>query len=458
MKRSLAACLIWAFPLVASDGNLSRAERTRLYLTALIRLNTTNPPGNETLVADYLKQVADSHRIPAELLGPDPKRLNFVARLRGDGSKRPLLLIAHTDVVPADRSQWTVDPFSGEQRAGYIFGRGAIDAKSLLAAHLSILVELRRRAIPLTRDIILLAEADEESGSSGIQWLIANAYSKIDAEFALNEGGYVLDTRRGRLYNVQTAEKIPTRLVLTARGTAAHASLPRPDNPVVRLSRAIARLADADQPVRLHPLTRRYLRELSRIDDFHWLQPLLPRLEHSATAVAAANQIRARDSELDAMLRASFAPTMLRAGAKINVIPNSAQAHIDVRRLPHETREEILSRARQIVNDTSIEVAIAPGQQMPFTEPTSTKTALYHAIEHAAKNAGGEFVLPFMSRGATDASYLRARGMPVYGVPLFAKEAGDGRAHGNDERISLRNLDDGVETLWQIVMQVSAKH
>jgi acetylornithine deacetylase/succinyl-diaminopimelate desuccinylase-like protein len=459
MKRSLAACLICGFPLLASTGdNLSLAERARRYLSALIRLDTTNPPGNETLAAGYLKQITDSYRIPAELLGPDPKRLNFVARLRGDGSKRPLLLMAHTDVVPADRSQWTADPFSGEQRGGFIFGRGAIDAKSLLAAHLAVLVELRRRAIPLNRDIILLAEADEESGSSGIQWMIANAYSQIDAEFALNEGGYILNTRRGRIFNVQTAEKIPTRLVLTARGSAAHGSLPRSDNPVVRLARAVTRLADADQPVRLNAVTRRYLSELSRIDDFTWLQSLLPRLENSATAVAAANQIRARDPEIDAMLRSSFAPTMLRAGAKINVIPNAAQAHIDVRRLPQETREEILARTRQIVNDTSIEVAIAPGQQMPATEPTSVKTALYQAIEHAAKRAGGEIVLPFMSRGATDASFLRARGMPVYGLPLFAKETGDSRAHGNDERISLPNLDDGVETLWQIVMQVSAKH
>jgi acetylornithine deacetylase/succinyl-diaminopimelate desuccinylase-like protein len=456
--RYLLACLISLSPLLASDDNLSLAERTRRYLTALLRIDTSNPPGNETLAAEYLKQIADSHRIPAELLGPDPKRLNFIARLRGDGTQRPLLLIAHSDVVPADPSQWTVHPFRAETRGGFIFGRGAIDAKSLLAAELAVIVELRRRRIPLTRDIILLAEADEEVGSTGIQWLIANAWSKIDAEFALNEGGYILDTRRGRIFNVQTAEKIPARLTLTARGSAGHGSLPRPDNPILRLSRAITRLADADQPVRLNSTTRRYLRELSQVDDFRWLQPLLARLENPATAIAAANEIRTRDPEIDAMLRTSFAPTMLRAGAGINVIPNAAQAHLDVRRLPQESREEILARCRRIVNDTSIEVALAaPGHQMPGTEPSPLKTRLYQAIEHAASLNGGNLVLPFMSRGATDSSYLRARGMPVYGLPLFAKEPGDGRAHGNDERISPENLHDGVEMLWQIVMHVAAR-
>lgn len=454
--RRLAVCLLCAATLAANEENVSLAERARRYLVALLRIDTTNPPGNETQAAEYLKQVADTHRIPAELIGPDSKRLNFVARVRGDGSKRPLLLMAHTDVVPAERSQWTADPFRGETRGGFIIGRGAIDAKSLLAAQLAVMVELRRRNVPLVRDIILLAEADEEAGSTGIQWILGNAFAKIDAEFAVNEGGYILDTRQGRLFNVQVAEKIPTRLILTARGNAGHGSLPRPDNPVVRLSRAVTRLADADQPVRLNHTTRRYLRELSRLDDFEWLQPFLPRLENSSTAVSAANQIRARDPEVDAMLRASFAPTMLRAGAKVNVIPNAAEAQVDVRRLPHETREEILSRCRQIVNDPSVEVALAPAQQMPATEPTSTRTALYQAIEHAASHENG-IVLPFMSRGATDSSYLRARGIAVYGIPLFAKEAGDRHAHGNDERISAKNLDDGVEMLWQVVMRVAAR-
>jgi acetylornithine deacetylase/succinyl-diaminopimelate desuccinylase-like protein len=456
--RVIAAWLLLVCPLVASDDNIPLPERARQYLVDLLKLDTTNPPGNETRVAEYLKQVADAHGIPCELTGPDPKRLNFIARLKGTGRKRPLLLMAHSDVVPADRSQWTVDPFRAEIRGGFIMGRGAVDDKSLLAAELAVMVEIRRRNIRLTRDVILLSEADEEAGSTGMQWLLDKAYSKIDAEFALNEGGYVLETHEtGRVYNIQTAEKVPTRLVLTAHGTAGHGSLPRPDNPVVRLARAVAKLAEAEQPVRLNATTRRYLRDLSRLPDYAWLQPLLLKLENPATAGAAANQVRARDPEVEAMLRTSVSPTMLRAGAKVNVIPNTAEAQLDVRRLPNETKEEILARFRQIVNDTAIDVALAGGQQMPATEPSPLTTTLYHAMEHTIKGHPEDIVLPYMSRGATDGSYLRARGIPVYGVPLFVKEGGDSRAHGNDERISPKNLDDGVELLWQIVLEVAGK-
>ncbi|HWC00511.1 MAG TPA: M20/M25/M40 family metallo-hydrolase, partial [Bryobacteraceae bacterium] len=193
-------------------------------------------------------------------MGADPSRWNVVARLAGSGAARPLLLMAHSDVVPADPAQWTVPPFSAEIREDRIYGRGSQDDKSLLAAEMAVMVELKRRAVPLNRDVILLSEADEEAGSTGIQWMLRNAWSRIDAEFALNEGGFVMDLPSGkRVYQVQTTEKIPTRMILRAHGTAGHGSLPRADNPVLAVSRAVVRLADADQPVRLNTTTRRYL-------------------------------------------------------------------------------------------------------------------------------------------------------------------------------------------------------
>jgi len=351
---------------------------TRQYLAGLVRRDTSNPPGNETRAAKYLKEVADKWGIPCELLGDNPNRLNFVARLRGSGKERPLLLMSHTDVVPADRSQWTVDPFGALTRGGHIYGRGTLDTKGLLAAEMAILVELNRQGIPLKRDIILLAEADEEAGSTGIQWLIQNAWSKIDAEFALNETGSIWDLPSGvRLFQIQTAEKIPTRIVLTARGTAGHASLPVPDNAVVRVAKAVARLADSDQPVRINTTARRYLTELSKLPDYHWLSLELPKLMQPSTAAAAANRIRARDPELDAMIRTAISPTMLSAGQKINVIPSVAKAWVDIRRVPDETREEVLARCRRIVNDPAVEVAPAGGQELPPTEPSSMTTSLY---------------------------------------------------------------------------------
>lgn len=451
------ACLLAAFAV--ADENRPLGDRTRQYVIDLVRIDTSNPPGNETRVAEYLKEVADAHGIPGEILGGDPRRMNFVARLRGTGKGRPLLLMAHSDVVPADRGQWTVDPFSAEIRNGYIYGRGTWDDKSLLAAELAVMVEIKRRNIKLSRDVILLSEADEEEGSTGIQWMIQHAWPKIDAEFALGEGGYILETKDGpKLFEVQTSEKIPSRIVLTARGTAGHGSLPRSDNPLVHLSRALVRLSEADQPIHVNPPTRRYLREIAKLPDYSWLGPLLPKLENPGTSQATAGQIRSHEPGLDALLHTTLSPTMLRAGNKGNVIPNGAEAQIDVRSLPGETREDLLTRFRQIVNDSSIEMAFAPGTQMPSNDPSPTATHLYRAMERAiGRIYPRDVVVPAMSRVATDGSFLRARGLPVYGVPIFTMDSTDSREHGNDEHILSKNIEDGVELLWQMVSRPRAE-
>jgi len=351
------------------------------------------------------------------------------------------------------------DPYAGEIRDGFLYGRGAQDDKNLLAAELAVMVELKLRNIRLSRDVILMAEADEEAGSTGVQWLVRNAWAKIDAEFALNEGGMAFDTPSGaRLFQIQTAEKVPTRVILTARGAAGHGSLPRPDNPVVRLSRAILRLAEAEQPVVVNATTRRYLKEIGKLPDYRWLVPLLPRLETQTSAASVIGQIRAREPELEAMLRTTVSPTLLRAGEKINVIPNAAEAQIDVRRLPGETREEVLMRLRRIVNDGDVEVRPAGGQEMPPTPPSPHDTLMSHVMQRVfSQSHPRAVVIPYMARGATDGSFLRQKGMAVYGVPLFLREDADSRAHGNDERISLADLSRGTELLWKIVLAVAAE-
>jgi len=447
--------LVGLLALLPAAGEETLALRARRYLVDLVRIDTTNPPGNETRAAEYLQGVAAAEGISCELAG-EPGRLNFVARLGGTGRRRPLLLLAHTDVVPAESARWSVSPFSGEVRDGFLYGRGALDDKSLLAAELAVLVELKRSGQPLSRDVILLAEADEEAGSTGIQWMIAHAWKTIEAEFAINEGGFALDVSGSRLFHIQTTEKIPTRAVLRTQGVAGHGSLPRSDNPVVRLSRALVKLADADQPVRMNPTSRRYLDELSRLGDYAWLAPLLPRLRHELTAVPAANQIREHDPEIDTQLRATMVPTVVHAGTKINVIPSGAEAQVDVRRLPNETREEIIARMRRIVNDPQVEIAPAPGQEMPATEPSSLTTDLYKEMETVFRASSPRaVVLPYMQRGATDGAFLRQKGMAVYGVPLFLREDRENRSHGTDERISPANLAEGTELLWKIVTGVA---
>jgi len=318
-------------------------------------------------------------------------------------------------------------------------------------------VELTRGGVAPRRPVILLSEADEEADSSGIQWLIRNAYPKIEAEFAINEGGFAFDAPSGqRVFQIQTAEKIPSRVVLTAHGTAGHGYLPRPDNPVVHLARAITRIADADQPVRLNTTSRRYFREIAKLPDYRWVSPYLPKLEIDGLAIPAANEIRGRDPELDAQLRTTMSPTMLTAGMKINVIPNAAEAQVDIRRLPNETREEIVARIRRIIQDPAVDVSPSAGQTMPATEPSSLTAPLYLAMEKIFQRAVPRaVVIPYMSRGATDGSFLREKGMAVYGAPVFIREKNESRAHGNDERISIQNLATGTALLWQIVQGIT---
>jgi acetylornithine deacetylase/succinyl-diaminopimelate desuccinylase-like protein len=453
----------WAFSLALAVSSICfqdaqaqspLEQRTQKILLDLIRLKSVNPPGGETRTARYLESLAKQHGIECDVIGGDPDRLNFVARLHGSGEKRPLMLMAHSDVVPADPSQWTVPAFDGVIKDGYIYGRGAEDTLGLLAAEMAILIELKDSGAKLNRDLIVLSESDEEAGSTGIQWMVQNAWPKIDAEFALNEGGAIRRKPGSEaLYAIQTTEKIPTRVLLRASGTAGHGSLPRPDNPVVHLARAIVKLSDAEQPVRMNTTVRRYFEVVSQSKEGASLRPLLAALDEPANAARAAIRLKAISPELAAMVQTTVSPTMLSAGLKINVIPNTAEAQVDVRRMPDETPEEIYERFRNIINDQAVEVGSAGQQTMPPTEPSSLTTELYKSMEAVFRAADpGALVAPFQLRGATDGSFLRQRGMAVYGVPVFDE---GGRAHANDERIGVASLQRGVGLLMEIVKKVA---
>jgi len=448
--------LILIFALAASVYAETLEDRSLRYLIALLKLDTSNPPGNETRVARYIESEFANEGIASEVIGGDPNRLNVIARLKGDGSKRPLLIMAHSDVVPIEPKLWTVPAFEALRRDGFIYGRGAVDTKALLAAEMAVLVDLKQRGTKLNRDIIFLSEADEEAGSTEIQWLIRNAWSKIDAEFALNEAGARMLTDDGTdVFQVQTSEKVPTRVILVARGSAGHGSLPRKDNAVAHLSDAISKLVKAYMPVQLNTTTRRYFREMAKLDEYKWLGPYLPRMENSKTLFEAANELGDKDPELDAQLRTTVSPTMLRAGMKVNVIPNQAEAQIDVRRLPGETKEEVYARFKKLINDPLVDVLPEPGQDMPATEPSSLTTDLYKAMERVFYATGKKVaVIPYMSRGATDGAFLRAKGMAVYGVPVFKRDDKPGRAHGNDERIKESTLREGTALLQKVVEEI----
>ncbi len=430
---------------LAADDNLPLSDRVVRLLTELIRLDTTNPPGSETRVAEYLKQTMAPFAIPSETMGADPRRLNFVARLKGTGKGKPVLLFAQSDTPPADKSQWTFDPFSGEVKNGFVLGRGSKDTKALLAAELAVFVEIKRRNIPLQRDLILCVEADG-AGSSGMQWMMQNQWPKIEAEFAIGEGGSSYEADGRMVHLIQTAEKLPLRMQLTARpGIPGRIG----EGPIIRLSRALVRLSEAEPAIRMTPVTKRYFREMARLAGNEWLLPVIARLDNPGTAAVAAREVRAKNADFDAMLHDSMQPVSFRGGGRGT--PTTAEAIVEVRRLPGESREEILGRMRALLVDVGVEVAVAAGPQAPGADASSLNTAAFRGMQTVfAKLHPEDIVTPFVSLQPTGNAYLRSRGVSVYGLPLF----GDAGAIA-DEKIPVAVLQDGVELLWQIVLEIA---
>lgn len=440
----------------APDFAVARQETTDL-LSALIRINTTNPPGNETQAAQYLQKVLEREGIPSEIFELERGRGNLVARLKGNGAKKPLLLMGHLDVVGVEREQWSVDPFAGLIQGDYLYGRGAIDDKDGVAACLETFLLLHRLHLPLERDVIFLADAGEEFNSRvGIAFMIDQHWDKIAAEFALNEGGSVRRSENGEVQylSVGTTEKVPQGFRLVAHGTGGHASVPLPDNPIAHLAAALARISAYQAPVRLNPTTRRFFQSLATIaspQDAY----LYTHLEDPETGLEAQQQLRRRKPRLYSMLHTSISPTIIKGGFRNNVIPTQAEAFLDVRALPDEDLAALAGKLRELVDDPAIEV-IPPSYQRPIPTPSGLDTAMFHALESAQRKIyPGAFTVPAMGTGATDSARLRAKGIEAYGVgPVVADW--DSRAHGNDERIRLEDLGQFVEFLFAAVTSVAS--
>lgn len=417
------------------DWDAVAAEVTA-YLRDLIRIDTTNPPGHETPAAQYVAAVLAGAGITAEVLGPTPDRCSVLARLPGRvaGRKRPLLLLSHLDVVPAEPEHWTHPPFAAVlDDDGIIWGRGAIDCKGPVAQELAVLLLLKRTGVPLDRDVILAATADEEDGGfHGLAWLLAQRPDLLDAEYGLNEGGgegFRLDDRT--FYTCQTGEKGICPLRLTARGRPGHGSVPHDDNAIVHLVRAIDRLASAELPLHHTDMVAAFL------DGLGEYRPLLE--------AQIGNVIRA-------MQRNVVAPTMLRAGARVNVIPAVAEAQMDCRIVPGQTPEDVLAEVRAVIGDLPVEVepiVHSPGQESAYDDE------LYRLIETVLpEHDPAGTVLPFLVPGGTDGRYLTAHGVSVYGFMPLRPEPGLSffdLVHAHDERISVANLLFGTRVLYDIV-------
>jgi acetylornithine deacetylase/succinyl-diaminopimelate desuccinylase-like protein len=450
-------------PRVTAAQATDTLHPTARLLVELLRLDTSNPPGNEGRVADHLAPIFRAAGFEVSIVPtPQPGKAHFIARLRGDGSKRPVLLAAHADVVGVEREKWSVDPFAGVVQDGYVYGRGAIDFKGGLAVFARAALELAERKVPLARDVILVAEADEEGGLYNTGWLARDHWAAIDAEFALNEGGWIVqgDDGRVRYVSISTADKTTHSIVLATRGTSTHSSMPLPDNAIVRLARALARLGDWQTPVELVPGTRRFFRTLAETSTGAAAQHFRDLISDDPARVARADAALAADPLLHAIMRNTVAPVIAQAGFRANVIPGSAEATLNARLLPGVSPERVIGEIRRVIADTLVEVRLgSAARSMPDIAPSSEETALYQALEARAKAAyPGALVTPYVFQAFTDAGAWRSRGVPVYGIYPYAITAGDlRRMHGNDERVRIDALAAGTALIHQVLLDVAAK-
>jgi acetylornithine deacetylase/succinyl-diaminopimelate desuccinylase-like protein len=467
------ATLLFALPMYgqgtppsaagAPAADLSQIESDAIgWLQALIRINTTNPPGNELVAAKVLAGILQKEGIPSEIFQSAPGRGFLVARLSSSAvpdPSRALLLLGHLDVVGVDKSKWTVDPFGGVIEGNYIYGRGAFDDKGMTVANLAVLVALKRANARLDRDVIFLAEGDEEAGGTlGMRFAVEQHWDKIACGYAINEGGRtVLEDGKVGYVAVQVSEKVSVNVDVIAEGTAGHASVPRADNAVVHLAAAVAKIGAYETPVEFNSVTRAYFEALAPLEDEEtgkWMRALesSDRGDHAARWIASANPA------WNAMLRDTISPTMLQAGVRQNVIPSEARAVLNIRLLPGNMIDPLLGKLEQLVNDPEVhfEVEPAEGEAAPSSSLTSE---LYDSIARAAATEfSGAPAVPYMHTGATDSMYLRLRSVQAYGLELFPMTAEDySRMHGDNERVPVDSFRKGVEFLYSVVSDFAVK-
>ncbi len=468
--RPITIAVVAAVALLAS-GSLARSfervpppdfaaarDEVVKILTGFVRINTSNPPGNETKGAEYLKSILDREGIASEIFEKEPGRGNIVARLKGNGKKKPILLMGHIDVVGVEREKWSVDPFAGIIKDGYVYGRGSWDDKGMGSACLEVFLLLHRMKVPLDRDVIFLAEAGEEGTSGvGIDFMVDQHWDRIECEYALNEGGMIFAADgKVKYVGVATTEKVPRGFKLVARGTSGHGSIPRPDNAITHLAAAVAKVGNWQAPMSLNETTRAFFSRLAKISPPEEAF-LYAHLEDPANSEMIQEKIRTSSGTYNSMLRTSIVPTIIKGGFRSNVIPGDAEATLDVRAVPNEDIPALAATLRKLINDPAVEVIPPPALGRPSNGPSKLDTEMFRAIEAAqSKLFPGIVTLPLMLTGATDSAQLRAKGVQAYGLGGVGGDRERASIHGNDERISIEGLGKFVELIYWAVVDVAA--
>ncbi|MGE0131200.1 MAG: M20/M25/M40 family metallo-hydrolase [Blastocatellales bacterium] len=463
MKRSriglFAAALMFGL-LVAPERQFaqtmplnSHQQLAREIFQQLIEINTTDSVGDCTAAANAMAARLKAAGFAADdvkVLGPNPRKGNLVARLRGTGARKPILLLAHLDVVEAKREDWSFDPFKFLEQDGYYYGRGTSDDKAMAAIFIANLIRLKQEGFKPDRDIIVALTADEEGGDfNGVDWLVKNHRGLIEAEFGLNEGGGGAIRNGKRLFNsVQASEKVFQSFLFEVKNKGGHSSRPVKENAIYQLAAGLQRLAQFDFPVNLNEVTRAYFERVSKIEGGEIGAAMKGALQNppDAKSVAYLADIPA----YNATMRTTCVATMLEAGHAENALPQTARATVNCRILPTETAGQTRETLVKIVNDSR--VAITPIREPKPSPPSPLAASVMKPIEAITEQMWpGVPVIPTMSTGATDSLYLRKAGTPTYGTSGLFGDIDDSRAHGKDERIGVKSFYDGQEYLYRLV-------
>lgn len=457
-RIALVAPLVVAAPLQSQARPVNWdtvAREATSILSSYLRINTTNPPGNELAGARFLKAILDGEGIKAQILDTvelGPNRANLYARLRGNGTKKAIALVHHIDVVPVVPSQWSVDPYSGVIKDGYIWGRGALDMKGAGVAQLMALIALKRSGLPLTRDIVYIANADEElTSTGGLVFVDRHADLLKDVEYLITEGAdNLIQNGKTVYFAVGVAEKRTFWQRLTVNGVPSHGSRPTKVNPVPRLVAALYKISQFETPLHVTPGVDKFFRDIARTYPE-------PQRTWLSNVTAALNDPKAKewilnDVSWNAFLRNTISLTGLVGSTKTNVIPGVATADIDVRLLPDQDAAEFLRTLQNVVGDTAVHFVTLLQPKTPLESPIATD--LFRAIERAARDREPTaFVTTPMETAATDRPTYRKLGITTYGLSPFLVPRPEIQRgmHGNDERLSVDNVGYGVRFLYDVL-------
>ena len=459
MKRFVILCLLVAAPAVGAPPPLDAKTKQLAFdiYKQLVETNTTNSNGNNTTAAEAMAARLKAAGFPdadVQVLAPNPRKGNLVARLHGSGKEKPLLLLAHLDVVEAKREDWSMDPFVLTEKDGYYYGRGSSDDKATAAIWIATLIRLKREGFVPNRDLIVALTSDEETGGdfNGVAWLIKEHRNDIDAAFALNEGGSGRLKDGRRLYNgVGASEKVYVTFGVETHNKGGHSSAPRKDNAIYELANGLVRLEKYEFPVALNEVTRAYFERMSSIEEGQTAADMKAVASGDAAAAVRLSETPAYNNQL----RTTCVATRLEGGHADNALPQMAKATVNCRVLPGQSAESVRDTIVKVLNDPGIEISWIDKPKPSAPSPLSP------AVMKPIADVTNEFwpgtpVLPLMSAGASDGLYLRNAGIPTYGVSGLFGEMSDNRAHGRDERVRIDSFYESVQFLYVLVKRLAS--